>query len=104
MAPFGLDLPGQPWHGLSRNSAVLCRHRHEAVQHQKCAENSMTTSSAKSLLKSLLFRKYWRGMAFSCTLSCVALQSLTVVAFYCLGLILDIPEKLMDSKSSSGWC
>lgn len=103
MAAFALDLPGQLWHGLSRNNAFLSRHWHEAVSHQKCAENSMTTSSARSLLESLLFRKYLHGMAFSCILSSVLLRSLTVVAFYCLGLILDIPEKLRDSKSSSGW-
>lgn len=65
-------------------------------------ENSMSTSTPKSLLESLLCRKYLRGVAFSCILSSILLHSLTVIAFYCLGLIPDIPEGLMDGKSSAG--
>lgn len=69
---------------------------------KRVLENSMSAGIPKSLLESLLCRNYLHGMAFSCILSSILLQGLTVIAFYCLGLTPDILEGLMDGKSSAG--
>lgn len=53
---FGIDIPGQLWHGLLRNNAFLRRHRGEALRPQVVLEISMITSTPKSLLESFLCR------------------------------------------------
>lgn len=69
---------------------------------KRVLENSLSAGIPKSLLESLLCRKDLHGMAFSGILSSIFLPSLTVIAFYCLGLAPAIPEGLMDGESSAG--
>lgn len=53
----------------------------------------------RKLTGTCLHRKHLHAVAFSCILSSVLLYSLAVIVFYCLGLIPDIPEELMDGRS-----
>lgn len=102
VAVFGIDIAGQLWRGLLRNSAFLRRQRGEALRHQVVLDISMITITPKSLLESPLCRSTCMIGLSHASLSLHYCKVWQWLHFNCLGLIPGIPEVLMDGMISSG--